>query len=285
MISKRFNKNILKEKIGLAGCGNMGLPMLNAMLSKNIDAKGYDIEKKKSLLSLGKDFVSSKKKFLDDRNIIISVVRDASDTVELCQGNNGLFEQRSSKVLIIASTLSPKFLLDLKRKAPKNITVIDAPMSGATIAANEAKLTFMVGCEKGFFNYIEPLLGLMGTQINHVGNFGSGMMVKVLNNFIAASSVVSVRHVLHQAQKFELDIDALFKTIDTSSGQTWFGTNRADIEWFKENFENDNTMGILKKDVEAYVDSFENETDLDNFVSGELSASIIKAINNMPVTK
>ena len=285
MISKSFNKNILKEKIGLAGCGNMGLPMLNAMLSKNIDAKGYDIEKKKSLLSLGKDFVSSKKKFLDDRNIIISVVRDASDTTELCQGNNGLFEQQSSKVLIIASTLSPKFVMDLKSKAPKNITIIDAPMSGATIAAHEARLTFMVGCEKVFFNYIEPLLGVMGARINHIGNYGSGMMVKVLNNFIAASSVVSVRHVLHQAQKFELDIDALFKTIDTSSGQTWFGTNRADIEWFKENFENDNTMGILKKDVEAYVDSFENESDLDNFVSGELSASIIKAINNMPVTK
>ena len=285
MISKSFNKNILKEKIGLAGCGNMGLPMLNAMVSKNIDAKGYDIEKKKSLLSLGKDFVSSKKKFLDDRNIIISVVRDAPDTTELCQGDNGLFEQQSSKILIIASTLSPKFVMDLKSRAPKNITIIDAPMSGATIAAHEARLTFMVGCEKVFFNYVEPILGLMGTRINHIGNYGSGMMVKVLNNFIAASSVVSVRHVLHHAQKFELDIDALFKTIDTSSGQTWFGTNRADIEWFKENFDNDNTMGILKKDVEAYVDSFENESDLDNFVSGELSASIIKAINNMPVTK
>ena len=285
MISKNFNKSILKEKIGLAGCGNMGLPMLNAMLSKNIDAKGYDIERKTSLLSLGKDFVSSKKKFLDDRNIIISVVRDASDTLELCQGNNGLFEQLSSKVLIIASTLSPKFVVDLKSKAPKNITIIDAPMSGATIAAREARLTFMVGCEKVFFNYIEALLGVMGARINHIGNYGSGMMVKVLNNFIAASAVVSVRHVLHQAQKFELDIDSLFKTIDTSSGQTWFGTNRADIEWFKENFENDNTMGILKKDVEAYVDTFENESDLDNFVSGELSASIIKAINNMPATK
>ena len=285
MISKSFNKDILKEKIGLAGCGNMGLPMLNAMLTKNIDARGYDIERKTTLLNLGKNFVSSKKKFLDDRNIIISVVRDASDTAELCQGNNGLFEQQSSKMLIIASTLSPKFIMDLKRMAPKNITIIDAPMSGSTIAANEATLTFMVGCEKVLFNYIEPLLELMGTRINHIGNYGSGMMVKVLNNFIAASSVASVRHVLHQAQKFELDIDALFKTIDTSSGQTWFGTNRADIEWFKEKFENDNTMGILKKDVEAYVDSFENETDLDNFVSGELSASIIKAINNMPVTK
>ena len=64
MISKSFNKDILKEKIGLAGCGNMGLPMLNAMLSKNIDAKGYDIERKTSLLSLGKDFVVLRRSFL-----------------------------------------------------------------------------------------------------------------------------------------------------------------------------------------------------------------------------
>jgi len=277
-----FNKNILKEKIGLVGCGNMGLPMLNSMIFKNIDAQGYDIEYKKSLSALGSNFERSKKKFLADRNIIISVVRNEEDTLELCQGDHGLFEEQSNKIFIISSTLSPRFLVDLKSKAPKNITVIDAPMSGATIAAKKAKLTFMVGCEKKLFVYIAPLLGLMGKQINHIGKYGAGMMIKVLNNFIAASSVVSVRHVLHQAQKFELDIEALFKTIDASSGQTWFGTNRANIEWFKEAFESDNTMGILTKDVLAYIDAFENEIDKDNFVSGSLSESILKALKNMP---
>ena len=285
MSSKSFNKNILNEKIGLAGCGNMGLPMLNSMVVKNIDVKGYDIESKKFLSALGSNFEGCKKSFLADRNIIISVVRDEEDTLELCEGDDGLFEQKSKKILIISSTLSPRFLVDLKRKAPKNITMIDAPMSGATIAAKEAKLTFMVGCEKKLFVYITPLLGLMGKQINHIGNYGAGMMVKVLNNFIAASSVVSVRHVLHQAQKFELDLEVLFKTIDTSSGQTWFGTNRENIEWFKESFESNNTMGILRKDVLAYIDAFENETDKDQFVSGDLSGSILKALKNMPVEK
>ena len=285
MSSKSFNKNILNEKIGLAGCGNMGLPMLNSMVVKNIDVKGYDIESKKFLSALGSNFEGCKKSFLADRNIVISVVRDEEDTLELCQGDDGLFEQKSKKILIISSTLSPKFLVDLKRKAPKNIKMIDAPMSGATIAAKEAKLTFMVGCEKKLFLYIAPLLELMGKQINHIGNYGAGMMVKVLNNFIAASSVVSVRHVLHQAQKFELDLEALFKTIDTSSGQTWFGTNRENIEWFKESFQSSNTMGILRKDVLAYIDAFENETDKDEFVSGCLSGSILKALKNMPVEK
>ena len=285
MVTKSFNKNVLKEKIGLAGCGKMGIPMLISMVSKNIDAQGYDIEDKKPLSALRSNFEGCKKSFLADRNIIISVVRDEEDTLELCQGGDGLFKQQSSKILVISSTLSPRFLADLKSKAPKNITVIDAPMSGSTFSAKEAKLTFMVGCEKKLFVYIEPLLGLMGKQINHIGNYGAGMMVKVLNNFIAASSVVSVRHVLHQAQKFELDIETLFNAIDTSSGQTWFGTNRENIEWFKESFKSNNTMGILTKDVLAYVDAFENEIDKDNFVSGGLSGSILKALKNMPEEK
>ena len=285
MALKSFNKNVLKEKIGLAGCGNMGLPMLNSMVSKNIDAQGYDIDSRRSFSGLGQNFISSKKKFLNDRRIIISVVRDTADTLELCQGRNGLFEQQSHKILIISSTLSPRFLMDLKNKAPQNITIIDAPMSGATVAAEQSRLTFMVGGEKKMFEYINPLLTVMGSRINHVGQYGSGMMVKVLNNFIAAASVVSVRHVINQAEKFNLDIETIFKTIDTSSGQTWFGTNREKIDWFKEPYNDNNTIGILKKDVEAYVDAFENVSELDNFVSGELSSSIIKAINNMPLTK
>ena len=42
-------------------------------------------------------------------------------------------------------------------------------------------------------------------------------------------------------------------------------------------------MGILTKDVLAYIDAFENETERDNFVNGELSESILKALKNMPL--
>ena len=45
------------------------------------------------------------------------------------------------------------------------------------------------------------------------------------------------------------------------------------------------TKNKLNYLLDNLVDYFEDESDLDNFVSGELSASIIKAINNMPLTK
>ena len=54
------------------------------------------------------------------------------------------------------------------------------------------------------------------------------------------------------------------------------------IEWFKESFKSNNTMGILTKDVLAYVDAFEDENEKDDFVNGELSKSVLKALKNMP---
>ena len=48
-------------------------------------------------------------------------------------------------------------------------------------------------------------------------------------------------------------------------------------------FDLNNTMGILTKDVLAYIDAFENETEKDNFVDGQLSESILKALKNMPI--
>ncbi len=254
-------KRACDQRIGVAGCGNMGLPMLQTLLANNIKVKGYDIRHQDDFHSIKEHFMESKSEFIKQSEIIFSIVRDEGQTLELCEGKNGLFSVRDKKIIVICSTLSPKFIVNLKRKAPVNIELLDAPMSGASIAAKEARLTFMVGSTKKQFEYISPLLFFMGTNVFHLGEFGSGMAIKVLNNFVTASTVVSVRKVIYQARRMNIDVDNLLKTIDCSSGQNWFSSNRATIEWFEEIYEEDNTIGILEKDVRAYLDSYENSSD------------------------
>ena len=36
--------NILNQKIGIAGCGEMGYPMLKVLLQNQINATGHDIK-------------------------------------------------------------------------------------------------------------------------------------------------------------------------------------------------------------------------------------------------
>ena len=273
---------ILNSTIGIAGCGTMGLPMLEVLLKNNINAFGYDIISKESFSSLKKNFISSKKDFFQKVDVIFSVVRDINQTKELCEGKNGLFQLNSPKTLIISSTLSPAFLNDFFQNAPENITMIEAPMSGAPMKAKDATLTFMVGAEKNQYENILPILNVLGEKIHHIGKFGSGMSVKVLNNFVASCSVVAVRHVLSEAKYLNISSEQLLEILNCSSGKTWFSENLENIDWAKESYTKENTIGILEKDVNSYLDGLENSESETSLALLNFQKSLLNSLRNIP---
>ena len=275
-------KNILKRNIGIAGCGTMGLPMLEVLLKNKVKAIGYDVRPQEDFLSLKENFVSSKRFFFENTDVIFSLVRDINQTLELCEGTDGLFNLNSSKTLIICSTLSPAFLNDFIKKAPENIEVIEAPMSGAPIRAKEASLTFMVGSTKNQFETISPILNILGKTIHHIGKFGSGMSVKVLNNFVASCSVVAVRHVLSEAKNLNISPDQLLEILNCSSGKTWFSENLHSIDWSKESYNKENTIGILEKDVNSYLDGLQDAGTETNEAMQNFQKALLKGLQNIP---
>ena len=273
---------ILNSTIGIAGCGTMGLPMLEVLLKNNINAFGYDIISKESFSSLENNFISSKKDFFQKVDVIFSVVRDINQTKELCEGKNGLFQLNSPKTLIVSSTLSPAFLNDFFQNAPENITMIEAPMSGAPMKAKDATLTFMVGAEKNQYENILPILDILGEKIHHIGKFGSGMSVKVLNNFVASCSVVAVRHVLSEAKYLNISSEQLLEILNCSSGKTWFSENLENIDWAKESYTKENTIGILEKDVNSYLDGLENSESETSLALLNFQKSLLNSLRNIP---
>ena len=273
---------ILNSTIGIAGCGTMGLPMLEVLLKNNINAFGYDILSKENFSSLENKFISSKKNFFQKVDVIFSVVRDINQTKELCEGKNGLFQLNSPKTLIISSTLSPAFLNDFFQNAPENITMIEAPMSGAPMKAKDATLTFMVGAEKNQYENILPILNILGEKIHHIGKFGSGMSVKVLNNFVASCSVVAVRHVLSEAKYLNISSEQLLEILNCSSGKTWFSENLENIDWAKESYTKENTIGILEKDVNSYLDGLENSESETSLALLNFQKSLLNSLRNIP---
>ena len=273
---------ILSSTIGIAGIGTMGLPMLEVLLKNNISAFGYDILSKENFSSLENNFISSKKDFFQKVDVIFSVVRDINQTKELCEGKNGLFQLNSPKTLIISSTLSPAFLNDFFKNAPENITMIEAPMSGAPMKAKDATLTFMVGSEKNQYENILPILNILGEKIHHIGKFGSGMSVKVLNNFVASCSVVAVRHVLSEAKYLNISSEQLLEILNCSSGKTWFSENLENIDWAKESYTKENTIGILEKDVNSYLDGLENSESETSQALLNFQKSLLNSLRNIP---
>ncbi|MEM9682664.1 MAG: NAD(P)-binding domain-containing protein [Pseudomonadota bacterium] len=242
--------------IGIAGCGRMGLPMARVLLKVGVEVHGFDGRPVAEFGSFSGRMVAAPRDFAMRCGTVFTVVRDQRQTDDLLFDEQALLAgDNAIETLVVCSTLSPRYLASLRDRVPRAITLIDAPMSGAAVAAEEARLSFMLGGDPEALDAIQPLLDTMGAHFHRMGGFGAGMTAKVLNNFVAAASVASVRQALDWSDRLGVDRDKLLALMHDSSGQTWFGSNFDSIEFARDGFDPDNTIGILKKDVESALDA------------------------------
>lgn len=245
----------MKERIVVAGCGRMGLPMLGALCDAGFDAAGHDV---RDIRGSGLPMVDAPAMRMAD--VLISVVRDAAETEALLFGEQAALSGQVG-VLIVSSTLSPKFVKSLVDRVPEGLDLIDAPMSGAQIAAEEKRLSFMLGGKEESLNRMQPLFDAMGAHFHRMGAFGSGMTGKVLNNYVSAACAATTRRALDWADQLGLDQRALLALMHDSSGQNWFASNFDQIEFSRDGYALDNTIGILPKDVAAALDGVDAPDD------------------------
>lgn len=266
--------------IGVAGCGAMGLPMAKNLQQSGFDVYGYDVRPKSAFGDFSPRMLDDAEALATRCPVVISVVRDGDQTEELCFGSKGLFTgETHPDILVVSSTLSPKILSILCGNLPPDTRLIDAPMSGAPYSAEGGTLTFMLGGDADAIAEVMPAFKAMGNEINHLGPLGQGMMCKVLNNMLAASSVVAVREILKAADALDFPRDRLLEVASSSSGATWFGDNLDKISWATEGYSLVNTIGILEKDVNALIDT---TADFPELRINEFARSVIAELRNLP---
>ena len=246
----------MRSLTGIAGCGRMGAPMLAALRAAGLPARGYDVVP----MDAG-HITDDIAVFAEDLTTLITVVRDIEQTDAVLFGDQNFSAIPSLTRIIICSTLSPRYVCDLRARVPSHITLIDAPMSGAQIAAEQARLSFMLGGDTDDIAAAQPLFNAMGKHFHHMGDFGAGMQAKVLNNLLAASNTAMTRLVLDWADAAGLDESKLLNLIHTSSGQNWLASGFNDIEFARDGFAPDNTIAILVKDVASALDAAPADAD------------------------
>lgn len=236
----------------------MGEPMLRALRDAGTGATGFDIAPK-DVGWIGSDPGA----FAQDLETLFVVVRDDFQIRSLLFDQEKIVAQADKLGrIVLCSTVSPRTVWEVHQSLPPHITLIDAPISGARVAAENRSLTFMLGGTHEDIDDLTPLLGVMGTHFYHMGGLGAGMQAKVLNNLLAASNTAMTRLVLEWAKDAALDEDRLLQLIDRSSGQNWFASGLDAIEFANDGHAPDNTIGTLVKDVAAAIDVSPQGADL-----------------------
>ena len=109
--------------------------------------------------------------------------------------------------------------------AARGLTMVDAPVSGGTAAAQGGTLTFMVGGSAEGFAAAAPVLEGMGKAVIHAGGPGMGQAAKICNNMLLGISMIGTCEAFALAQKLGLDAQTFFDISSKASGQCWSMTS------------------------------------------------------------
>lgn len=214
-----------KDKIGFIGLGAMGSRMAMNLINDGFEVTVYDIrtEATKLLLSKGAKTAKNPREASENSDIVILSLPSPSKVIDVVMGKNGVLEGlKEGGIIIDTSTIDPhstkKIATTIKEKG---IGMIDAPVSGGTLGAENGTLSIMVGGEEKILNTCMDVLKVIGKNIYHVGEIGSGQVFKLINNMLVGINLIAVSEALVLAQKAGVNLNTLYEVIKTSSGNSW----------------------------------------------------------------
>ena len=205
-------------KIGFIGLGNMGAPMAKNLAKNGLDVLGYD--KNNSIKLPEITMMPSIPTLLNEVDIVFTMLPSGLIVKEIVNEFINNFNPKST--LIDCSTIDVKTTKEVcKTLGNKKIRMLDAPVSGGVQGAKSGSLTFMVGGSRDDFDKLRFLFEYMGSRSVYCGKNGSGQTAKICNNMILGVTMIATCEAFALADKLELDREAMFDVVSTSSGYSW----------------------------------------------------------------
>jgi 3-hydroxyisobutyrate dehydrogenase len=232
----------------------MGSSMVGHLMNAGFAATVYNRNRSKAeaLLGRGARWADSPAEVARNSDVIFAIVGFPRDVREVMLGTQGaLAGAAPGSVLVDMTTSEPSLAVEIYEAAQaKGVHSVDAPVSGGDIGAREARLSIILGGDKGVVEALNPLWNAMGKTIVHQGGPGAGQHTKMVNQILIASGMIGVCEALLYGYKAGLDLPTVLQSVGSGAAGSWslsnlgprIMNNNFDPGFFVEHFIKD--MGI-----------------------------------------
>ncbi len=172
-------------RIGFAGLGRMGRLMAANLIKAGFDVVVWNRTQQTAVEFAKRHGVTSVARPVDLANsceIVVTMLADDASSSNVHFGAHGLFAGHQVKTFVEMGTMSCDHILALAASTPACARVVDAPVSGATQAAEAGDLMIMVGASDAQAHSFAPILDAMGSRIMYLGKTGDGAVMKLSVN-------------------------------------------------------------------------------------------------------
>jgi len=180
-------------RVGFIGLGAMGSRMASRLLAAHHDVVVYNRtpERTRPLEQGGAKAAATAKQLAAGADIVCSSVANDAALEQVMFGPDGaLAGARAGAVVIEMSTVNPRTSRRVHEAArAKGISVLDAPVSGSTVQAEQGQLVIFVGGEEDVYQKCQPILAALGSKTFYLGPSGAGATMKLCVNTLLGLGV------------------------------------------------------------------------------------------------
>jgi len=220
------------KTVALIGAGNMG-----SRMARCIKRAGFDLTICDQDLTVLEAFKREGVSVTQDprdcalADAIIVLVANDEQIVSVTCGTTGFIEAIPSEhqpLVCMMSTTLPSTLKQIAAQLKNTRAhLIDAPVSGGLVKAEQGTLTIMMSGDEQDLNRAEPLMRSMGTEIFRCGALGAAEVIKVINNMLGIANIYLAAEAFELAAKFGVNIEQIAPILEVSSGRNFMSLDGA----------------------------------------------------------
>ncbi|MBZ8134359.1 NAD(P)-dependent oxidoreductase [Afifella sp. IM 167] len=199
----------MSAALAFIGLGTMGGPMAARLAQAGFTVRGYDIDpaKTRALEEAGGTAASSIADACAGASIALTILPRDAHVETAALGPGGLRESLPKGALLIEmSTISPTTSLAVAAALSEaGIRMMDAPVGRTPADAARGTLLVMAGGEASDFAEATPVFEAFSDKALHMGPLGSGIRMKVANNYMSMVTMALTAETLALAGKAGID--------------------------------------------------------------------------------
>lgn len=199
----------MTTRIGFIGLGTMGTPMV-----RNLLKRGYPVtvwaRRAEAIAPLAADGAAVGQSPADvatNSDIVMTMVTDTKAVEEVVLGEHGIASgARAGSLIVDHSTIAPDGARRIASALEvQRVELVDAPVSGGSMAAAAGTLVIMIGGSKAAVERVTPVLASYAGHVVHVGASGAGQVAKACNQICTIVNQLGAAEAMLLAERAGVD--------------------------------------------------------------------------------
>ncbi len=239
-------------KLGMAGLGRMGVPMAKNLINAGFDIQVWNRNPERSAsfaTEMQCQIAQTPEALASACDIVITMLADDAASQDVYLGESGLLKGKKAMVFIEMSTVSPNWINRLQSQSSR-AAIIDAPVSGATQAAQAGKLMIMVGGSEEIAQPLLPIFDALGEKTIILGKQSAGATMKLAINSVIHSLNQAAAESLNLAQAAGIELPLAYEALESSVACAPMLRYRKPLYLDERAHQVTFTVGLAAKDVD-----------------------------------